>query len=63
MMFENHPQCLNIVFQFLQKAGLAFEISKCQFGKQATQYLVFQLTSDRLRVDNSKTIAIQVLPH
>lgn len=60
--FTDHLKHLDEIFSRLQSAGLTLKPSKCYFALPEVKYLGHILTKDGIKVDLSKTDAVQSFP-
>lgn len=58
---EEHVEHLTQVFTLLQQAGLRVKLEKCSFGRKEIKYLGFKLTQEGVKLDNSKTEAVETV--
>jgi Reverse transcriptase (RNA-dependent DNA polymerase) len=57
--FELHLRDLSLVLSLVQSAGVTLKLAKCRFAAPEVQYLGYVVGRDGLRVDDSKTVALQ----
>jgi hypothetical protein len=57
--FEQHLKYLETVLTLLKSAGVTLKLSKCTFAGAEVSYLGYLVGRDGLRVDPSKTAALQ----
>ena len=52
--FENHIECLRIIFGRLRAAGLQVNLHKCSFGLKEIPYLGYVITREGIKPDPKK---------
>ena len=55
---KEHAKHVRLVFQNFQKAGLQFDIDKCEFYAQKVKYLNFIITPEGIKMDQEKIASV-----
>ena len=59
---EEHKQHVKTILHALQKAGIRLHLDKSVFHTKEVEYLGLILTTEGIRIDNTKTAAVQDWP-
>ncbi|CAG2197363.1 unnamed protein product [Mytilus edulis] len=60
--FDSHLQHLDLIFQRLKQANLKLRPNKCDFAKSEILYLGHIISKEGIKVDTSKTKAVETFP-
>ncbi|CAG2246897.1 unnamed protein product [Mytilus edulis] len=60
--FESHLQHLDLIFKRLKEANLKLRPNKCDFAKSEILYLGHIISKEGIKVDSSKTNAVETFP-